>query len=228
MQSEQRWISLTGICNVLKSNKNHIQWLVKNNYLEMIPGKANERLLGARFLDPTPDYAAKLRTSELIYERRHPLPSDVDVDGKAIFTKAEIAELLGMNISTLRNYLWNHKIPCIKLSGRGRAGLQLFTAKTVRQLIWTRQETRTLCKQRGPFLLKELIDYFVKAQAEADATTPTDLQFKQDDILHKKMARLLKLPLDQRETAVRDLMEKVEMAQQVVHCLKTKTPAPTD
>jgi len=64
------------------------------------------------------------------------------------------------------------------------------------------------------------------AQAEAEATTPTDLDFKQDDILYKKMAKLLKMPSPEKEVAVRDLWDKVEIAKKIADCLKTKTPTP--
>ena len=224
MPNEQRWLSLTGICNVLLTTPQHIRWLVNNNYLEMIPG--NLGFKSARFLDPTPAYADKLKITELIYNRRCPWPGEMDLEGKALFTKAEIAALLGISPIAMNSYLIAHKVPCIKTDTNKRTALRFYTTKTVRSLIWQRQKTRTTSKQQSPFLLEELIQFFMTAQAEAEATTPTDLDFKQDDILYKKMAKLLKMPSPEKEVAVRDLWDKVEIAKKIADCLKTKTPTP--
>jgi hypothetical protein len=206
----QTWLSLDGICNVLRTTRPHIQWLVKNNYLEMIPGH-KPGFHNGRFLDPTPMYAERLRVAEMIYRRRNPLPADMDLSEKAIFTRAEIAAVLGWSEQYAVVYLKKKKVPAVKIGGGRTGGLKLYTAKTVRELLWRRNGRKTSA-QRAPFLIQELIDWFLKHESAAAEGVPTDAAFAEDDLFQKKLRAILKMPEGQKQRAMRELWEKVELA----------------
>ena len=207
-ETMQRWLSLTGICDVLQTSPRHIEWLVKNRFLEKIP--AHPRKGGARYLDPTPEYAVRLRLTEMIYGRRVPLPAWFDYSEKALFTKNEIAVICGWTEMYVVKYLHQHKVPAIKC-GHPKTGLCLYTAKTVRDILW-RKSGKRFGPQKGPFLLSELIAWFWKHQADAGEDIPTDRQFLDDARLQKKLERILKMKSPQREQALRDMLAKVGLA----------------
>jgi hypothetical protein len=216
--SEQRWLYLTEICNLLLTTPAHIKWLTKHNYLEMLPGTHNEGFTGCRFLDPTPEYAERLRTNELIYGKRRPMPIDMDLPSKAIFTAMEVSVILGVDSDYTKNYLHKHKVPCLKV-GKGN-GIHLYSALAIRQLLWKRERrTRRTSKQKSLFLLSELIAWFREYKTTEDALMPTDQQFEEDDRFQKKLKRLLQLPSPQKEAAMRELLDKVELAKTVVQNL---------
>lgn len=216
--SEQTWLSLTGICNVLKTNERHIRWLVKNGYLEMLPGKQYGFAHG-RFLDPTPGYAERLRLAAIIHHKRVPLPEEIDLSEKAIFTRAEIAAILGWTDQYARQYLKEHDLPSVKLGRVKHGGLRLYTAKTVRELLWRRQGRKTSA-QRAPFLITDLIDWFHKQTASEAAIVPTDAELAEDEVMQKKLAAILRMRSPLRERAMRELWEKVELARQTVGLLQ--------
>ena len=211
MPETQRWLSLIGICNTLQTNPKHIQWLVKQGFLEYIPDRSNKNQ-GSRYLDPTPQYADRLRLAEVIYRRRFPLPADIDIDSKAIFTSAELAVLMGWTPNYTDKFLFTHKPPCVKIGGGKTGGLRLFSAKTIRELIW-RRKGRKVSAQKSPFLISELLEFFQKRMADDDV--PTDAQFADDERLQKKLTRLLKMPSPQREEALREFLAKVELAKEI-------------
>lgn len=216
--SEQRWLSLTGICSILSTTSDHIWWLVKNGYLEMIPGKGNESKSGARFLDPTPEYLNKLRTTELIYGRRFPMPADFDLDSKCIFSRSEVGVLMGWTSRYTHQFFARHKeIPCVKTCTSKTGGLCLYSAKEIRKMIWKKQGKSTTY-QSAPFLIPGLIELFRSRFTNEDG--PTDAEFAEDAVLQKKLQRLLKLPREQREAAVKEFMAKVQLAKEVAGLLK--------
>jgi len=215
--SEVRWLSMSGICSLLSTTPDHIWWLVKNGYLESIPGKAPKQRTDARFLDPSPAYADKLRTTEMIYRRRFPLPSDMDIDSKCIFTRSEVALLMGWTQPYAEKYLMQNKIPHVKIGTARTGGLCLYSAKTIRQMLWKKQG-RSLTAQRAPFLIPELVELFRKKPAEDDS--PTDSQILEDERLQKKLSRLLKLPAKEKEAAIRAFWSKVQVAKDVAALLK--------
>ena len=219
MPTEQKWLSLTGICNVLQTTAKHIRWLVKNGYLEMIPGPTgNQWFVGARFLDPTPQYAERLRTTEMIYGRRVALPAEIDLDPKCIFTRSEIAALTGWRLNYIELLTRRKKLPFVK-AGTRRGAVALYSALTVREIIRHR-EKRSTSKQHSPFLLQHLITWFQKQQAETESLTPTAAEVAADDKLHRQIKKLLSLPAGEKTAAVRDLWEKVETAKAVAVLLK--------
>lgn len=216
---DQRWLSLTGICDVLKTNEKHIWWLVKNGHLEHLPGKGNERRSGARFLDPTPQYAERLRIGEIIYKRRVPLPTEFqDVSEAALLSVREIAEIMGWHLSTARNYFKEHSCPCIK--GKGRQ--YLYMVGTVRDMLWARQG-RALSKQRSPFLLARMIEFFAEYQTKESADVPTDAEYAADDEIQRKLAKIVKLPSPEREIAMRDFHSKVNLAKACADASQTSS-----
>ena len=209
-----QWLSLTGIASLLQTTPDHIRWLVSNGYLEMIPGK-NKSFENARFLDPTPQYAERLRLGEMIYQRRNPI--EIDLSEKAIFTKAEVAAILGWSEKYAHLYLHQKKTPHVKIGPR----LRLYTAKTVRDLLW-RRTGRTTSKQRAPFLVTSLIDWFHRQNEAAMDGVPTDLQFAEDDALQKKLERVLTMPSPEKESALRELLIKTDIAKQVALCIAAR------
>jgi len=216
---EVRWLSLSGICSVLCTTPDHIWWLVKNGYLESIPGKAPKQKSDARFLDPSAAFAERLRTTEMIYQRRYPLPSDMDIDSKCIFSRPEVALLMGWTEAYARKYLLRNKIPHVKIGDKRTGGLCLYSAKTIRQMIWKKQG-RSLTAQRTPFLIPELVELFRRQPVESDFHT--DQQVAEDAVLEKKLSRLLKLPREKKEAAIREFWSKVSISKEVVACLKAE------
>ena len=195
MEPQPRWLSLQGICKVLDTTEDHVRWLVDNGYLEKLPGPK------PRYLDPTPHYADRLRLAEAIYRRRNPIPDAIDLDSKAIFTVAEIAGLLGTTLNYTRLLLFRQKYPCVKM--KGKTGLRLYTAQTVREIVW-RREGRKLSPHKCPVLIPELIRFFHQHQEDI----PTDQALAQDDNLKRKLERIMKMPEPRRAAALKDLLDK--------------------
>jgi hypothetical protein len=143
----------------------------------------------------------------MIYRRRVKLPDELGADAKAIFTVAEIAEILGWTLGYTRKFVALKKLPCVKIGGGRRGGIKLYSAKTVRELAW-RRSGRSVSAQRAPFLIPELVELFLKSQSELDAIIPADGEFSDDDLLAKKMRRLSKARIDKREAMLADFMER--------------------
>lgn len=215
----QLWLSLDGICNTLKTTRPHVKWLVANNYLEMIPGP-KKGFDGSRFLDPTPAYADRLRLAEMIYQRRVPLPADMDLSEKAILTRSEIATILGWTDNYAQRYLKDNKVASVKIGALKHGGVRLYTVMAVRQMLWRRQGRKTSA-QRSPFLITELIDFFLKHAAEAADGIPTDADLAEDDVFQKKLRAVLKMPAGKKEAAMRELWQKVETAKAAAHILSS-------
>jgi len=207
---EQRWLSLDGICTRLNISKDHALWLAKKGYLSVIWGNKTNKYTAARFLDPTPEYAEKLKFCEAVYGRTFSLP--IDIPTTALLTIREVALIMNWKLVYARHYLYEKKIPAIKV---GR--YHLYSVETVRDLLWRRQG-RKLSKQRSPFLIQNLIDFFLKYQAEEAEEVPTDIQFAEDDLLQRKLIRLSKM---KDPAALRDFLEKVALAKKVSSSLKT-------
>jgi hypothetical protein len=90
----------------------------------------------------------------------------------------------------------------------------LYNIADVRDWMWRRSD-RKLSKQRAPYLLEELIQFFLSYKAEYENAVPSDAAFATDDKFQAKFERLLKLPSPARETAMRELWAKVELAKSV-------------
>lgn len=209
----QRWLSLDGICTTLTISKPHALWMAKQGILAVIWGKASRRKIDARFLDPTPEYAEKLKLCEALYGRLHPLPIDIDLT--PLLSLREIAEITGLELTTLRTMQGTRR-----LDGGIKVGnYLLYPSSVVRELLWKRTDRKGVTKQRAPFLLEELIRYFMDNQAALAEGVPTDAQLAADDLMQKKIVHMLKLPSPQREAALREFWMKVEMAKQVASAL---------
>lgn len=220
--TNQRWLSLTGICTTLNISHNHAKWLAKKGVLSYIPGRRGNEWREARFLDPTPEYQAKLKLGEALYGRLSPVPTDLDLCG--MLTIREVAQVLGWSLKYARKFSRKRKLPAVRVGNT-----DLYSMTTVRRLVWMRSgRTQAATKQQGMFLLRELIDFFLKETAAAEQGTPTDADFAEDSILQRKLIRMSKLKSPERELAFQDFYRKFELARQVAHHAspQSQTPQP--
>ena len=202
----QRWLTIEGLCTTLNIGRSHALWLAKKGYLEVIWGPNGKRNVEARFLDPTPAYAERLKLCEALYGRT-PLPSNLELNG--LLTVREMAEILGWTLKRTRDYVFEKKIPSIKAGQYA-----LYSVATVRDIMW-RRSGRKLAKQRAPFLITEMIAFFEAMRVRSEEEVPTDDQFQADDLLQRKLARMMQMPSPQRELAMKEFQAKVALAKQV-------------
>jgi hypothetical protein len=199
---EQRWLSLQGICDVLSLTPNQARLMHKQRYLVRV----GKRVQDHRYLDPTPEYAERLRLAAVLLSKNNEVR--VDLPMTFILTVREVAEIMGWSLKYAQRYLSERKIPCLKSKNR----VQLFTVSTVRDLIWQRSGKK-LGKYVGPILLSEMIDYFRRFQAAEDEIMPTDAALDADAALQKKISWILRQP--HRDKLLAAFLEKVEIAKQV-------------
>jgi hypothetical protein len=211
----QRWLSLIGICDLLSTTEKNIKWLVKNGYLEMIPGRGNGKYLTARFLDPSPEYAQRLKLAETIYGRRQILPAELNIPGASIFTITELAEILGWSAARASRLVVKRKI----VSVAGGPKLRYFSATQIRNILWKRTD-RKQAYQRAPYLLQELIDYFWRYEANQRKLVPSDAAFAEDDLLMKKWELMARMDPEDRDLAMQEFLEKVRAAKDIAASLK--------
>lgn len=207
MELQQRWLSLSGICDVLGMRPTQIKSLVRSKLLVRI-GKPPD----FRYLDPTPEYAERLRLWAS-------MDTQTNIPLKALFTVREVTEIMGWHISHGRDVM--RTIPATKVNGHTK----LYTATQVRDLLFRRQD-RKHSQQRDPFLLSGLIAYFRRYYESEAAIVPTDSEFRDDDVLRKKLEWMLEQPNHQKMMA--DFLEKIELAKAVVSQASqsdTKTPS---
>lgn len=202
-QAPQRWLSLNDICAVLDMDKKTVQELVKEGHLV----KIGSRTTGMRYLDPTPEYAERLRFAHLYHTKT--ITAVPDLPHKALLTPAELGELMGWT----QDYTWKviskQKVPKIKM---GR--YTLLTVETVRDLLW--QKGRKKAAKRNPFLLSEILEWFAKYKSAEDAAVPTDAALLEDDRFQRKMQRIATMPAELRARAMKDVVDKIELAKQTV------------
>jgi hypothetical protein len=200
---DSQWLTLSGICSRLSLTPRNIRYLVRHGYIgEMKSGPSRS---DSRYLDPTPEYAAKLRLGETLYKRNFPLPEDLDL--APLLTLREIAAIMGWTMKGVRNK-----------NDRGRLGkgvkvgqYRLYSVQVVRDLLWQRRGRRH-SKQRDPFLLDELIQFFWKYYEQESSEVPTDLEFSQDEKLQRKLKRMMRMPAAERDAAMRQLLERMGVA----------------
>lgn len=198
--SQQRWLSLDGICTQLGMTKRQVTFLVTKGTLVAL-GTGPKR----RYLDPTPEYAAKLRLGETLYDVTRPLPKDLELLG--LLTVREVAAIMGWTLRYAQTYLWTRKkTPSIKVGVH-----RLYSIAVVRNLLWKR-EGRKQAYQKAPFLITHLIDWFLRYQQHYEEAVPTDVQFHEDDLMMRKIAHLMKFEVPRRDNAMRELWAKVELA----------------
>jgi hypothetical protein len=204
--SQQRWLSIDGICDTLTMSRSLIKSLVKSGALVSIGSGPN-----TRYLDPTEEYANKLRLGEALYERLYPIPKDLNL--AALLTIREVAAITG--------WKWRYaclvleKVPHIKV---GR--YNMYSVQTVRDLLWRRQG-RKQAHQKSCFLVEDLIRFFFRYYESENAEVPSDAAFANDAVLKSKLARILKMHSPAKEEALRSLWQAVEMAKQAAAILRS-------
>jgi hypothetical protein len=217
---DQRWLSLTGICTTLNISPDHAFRLVKQGYLEVIWGRPGRKNKDARFLDPTPAYAERLRLCETLYGRSNIEQFPVDFDIRGFLTVREVSELLGWTLMYTKKYLKTRKVPNVHIGQ-----YVLYSMATVRDLMWRRSGRKQSTKQRAPFLIREMVDFFLAAKAAHEEEVPTDNQFAEDDLLQRKLVRMMKMKSPERELALKEFYDKVALAKDVVAACTAQTPA---
>jgi hypothetical protein len=203
----QRWLSIHGICTVLGLTPNQVQHLARKKYLVRIGDQARHY----RYLDPTPEYAERLRLAAVMLSKNNEV--NIDLPLTFLLTIREVAEIMGWGLSHARSYLAENKIPCYKSKNKAC----LFSVSTVRDLIFARQG-RHLAKQKAPFLLPEIIAFQRKFQAAEESIVPTDAAFSEDAALQKKIVWMMKQP--SRDVLLADFISKMELAKQVATAIR--------
>ena len=163
---EQRWLSLSGISTTLNLTPVQIKLLHKQHYLVRI-GKRPEEY---RYLDPTPEYAERLRLAAVMLSKNSQV--NIDLPMTFLLTIREIAEITGWTQRKTIRIIEDNKVPCWKSKNRAR----LFSVSAVRDLLW-RRSGRKLSKQMSPALISELVVFFRRFQAEEESIVPTDAAF---------------------------------------------------
>jgi excisionase family DNA binding protein len=201
----QRWLSLSGISTVLNLTPTQIKTLYKQKLLVRIGKNPSEY----RYLDPTPEYAERLRLAAVMLSKKSDIPIDLPLT--FLLTVREIAEIMGVSLKHARRYVADKKIPCWKSKNRAA----LYSMSVVRDLIWRRNGRKN--RYSAPMLLPELVAYFKKFLAAEEAIVPTDAAFKEDEELQKRIRWMMRQPSPQRETLLADFVEKLELAKATVN-----------
>ena len=201
----QRWLSLSGISTQLNLTPTQIKTLYEQKLLVRIGKRPNEY----RYLDPTPEYAERLRLAAVMLSKNHSHNIPIDLPFTSLLTMREIAEIMDWSLHKTVRLLERGKVPCFK----GKNRVRLFSVSDVRDFIWKRNGRKN--KYTAPLLLSELIVYFRRFQAAEEAIVPTDAAFAEDEALQKKIIWLMKQP--KREVLLADFIQKIELAKTVVH-----------
>lgn len=204
----QRWLSIVGIATELNLTTTQIKLLYKQRLLVRIGKRPDEH----RYLDPTPEYAERLRLAAVMLSKQPDIPTNLPLT--FLLTVQEIAEILGKTRSATAHILDDNKVPCFK-SPTSRNRAKLYSVTSVRDLVWRRNGRNTaVSKQKAPVLLKDFIAYFWRFQAGEDAVMPTDAQFREDAELERKLEWILRQP--NRDALLAQFMSKMNLAKQVV------------
>jgi hypothetical protein len=165
-----------------------------------------------RYLDPTPEYAERLRNYQTchIHDTERLVP---DIPSKTLFSAKEVAFLLGWTEKYTWTQVSRRRVPRVRL---GR--FTMFTADTIRDLLWNVRGKRN-AKNSCPFLMHELIEWFQKYQAAQDKLLPTDAELAEDDIFKAKLALMMKMPSPRKELAMNEFFEKAEIARSASRAL---------
>lgn len=198
----QRWLTLTEICTTLRMSPDQIKALVKKRQLVAVGvGQSHKR-----YLDPTPEYSERLRLAQDLEFRLHRWKETFPI--LALFTAREISYLTGWT-----KYSTYERLKERKIKGYRIGKYVLFSAETVRDILWRKSGARKrINKDKSPFLISELMRFFLEYKAREDEETPTDAEFAADELLQRKMSRMMHLPSPQREAVFRDFMSKTDFA----------------
>jgi hypothetical protein len=214
---EQRWLSKTGICTVLGVSPSVIDTYVKQKFIVRM-GKAQS----TRYLDPTPEYVEQLKLGQAIHKKT--FHEFVDLFTTPLLTPREIMTITRWSMNYTLKYLKQHKTPGFTI---GKC--KLYSPNTLRDILWERQDRKGMSKQMCPFLLAEIIRFFSEYYKGECEEAPTDAQFAEDELLQRKINRMMRLPSEKRVAALSEFMAKVDLAKRVVaadHDKSKNTSAP--
>jgi hypothetical protein len=212
----QRWLSLSGICTVLNLTPSQVKSLYKQKYLVRIGKNPPDY----RYLDPTPEYAERLRLAAVLLSRNAAVTFKIDLPTTFLLTSREVAEIMGWSPRYAKVYLAEKKIPCFRFENSKKRAL-LFSVSAVRDMIFKRNGRGRYSKQLAPILLSDVILFYRRFQATEEAIVPTDAAFKEDAELQKKIQWMMRQPSPQREVMLADFLDKMELAKQVVEALRS-------
>jgi hypothetical protein len=201
--TEQTWLSLSGICDKLRLSTGQVRTLVKKGCLATIGKQA-----ALRFLDPTPEYVEQLRLGAIIHQKHFPVPAGLTE--KALLTKGECAELLGLSARMMERYLYRHTVPSIRVDKKHF----LYSPLVVREAMLKRSK-KTLSKQKSAYLLADMISLFRSRLTAELSLIPTDKEFAADEALQQRLAMIV------TESQKADFAHKVKLAQQIVQILES-------
>lgn len=201
----QRWLTADAICTLLNINKTTLYNWASKKYIVKIGGKLN-----GRYLDPGPEYSERLRLGRAIHDRDVFATLAKDITMVNLLTAQEFAAIMGWGLKRAKNYLQKRKT-----SGfRKPRCVSLYPVSEIRDIVWRFRGRKG--SKKGPLLLQDFIDFFLRYQAAQDELMPSDSQFEKDDILKKKMEFLMNMPSPQREVALKEMMEKMDLAKKIV------------
>jgi hypothetical protein len=213
MATEQRWLTLDELCSTLRLKRSTVLELAKKGCLAVIWGHSGRRVIDSRWLDPTAEYKEQLRLGAMIHQKNFPVPPDVSE--LALLTIREVAILCNWTIKTARNYVHKHQVEGIRMSKIH----VYYPASMVREILW-RRDRKTMSKQRAPFLLTDLIEFFQKRLAAEGADLPTDEEFLNDDAIQRKLQRIADMDESDALKARAEFADKVTLARKIVHILE--------
>lgn len=201
----QRWLSFSGICTTLNLAPSQVKSLYRQKLLVRIGRRPQDY----RYLDPTPEYAEKLRLAAVLLSKRYEFT--IDLSMSSLLTIREVAEIMDWSLKHARDFLESNKVPCWKSKNRAR----LYSVSVVRDFIWKRNGRKQAGKI-APMLLSEMISFAQRFIDSETALMPTDEAFKADEELQRKLAWVMRQKSPERETMLADLMAKLDLAKRVV------------
>lgn len=206
---EQNWLTIDQISYKLHLAKPYIKELTRQKFLVTI-GTADKK----RWLDPTPEYAEKLRLAAILHNDALFVPTDISEI--ALLSLREVAVLCGWTLRYAQLYMQRHPdTPRFKVNSQ----LSLYNIRTVREILWRRQGHKT-AHQRSPFLIEELVRFVQNEHAKDSADIPTDAAFAADDTIMRKLESIVRRNEADQETAKNDFARKAELARKIVQILE--------
>lgn len=203
--AEQRWLTLDMIATTLRVPKSYIRELTKQGFLVSI-GPASKR----RWLDPTPEYAEKLYLAGVLHRKTGFVATDISLLG--LLSIREVAVICGWSVDYARLYMQRHKdVPRLRIN----ASMYLWSVSTVREILWRRQ--KNLSKQKSPFLIQKMIDFFWRQKAEDERDIPSEEDHLADAAMQRKL-EVLARRFDKAD-AQNDFASKVALAGKIVQIL---------
>jgi hypothetical protein len=208
--TEQQWVTIDMLSHILRLPKPYIREMTKQGFLVTIGKNQNQR-----WLDPTPEYAEKLRLAAILHSRALFVPPDISEI--ALLTLREVAVLCGWTLEYARTYMDRYpNTPRFKVNSQ----LHLYSIKTVREILWRRQG-RLHSKQKSPFLVQDIIDFVQREHARETADQPTDAEYAKDDKIMRKLEAIVRRSEKDQEKARQDFAGKVELARRIVAILES-------